>query len=692
MEYGRESAASEPSLPGNEGSPGVFAHLHKLRDVLAPLFLYAGLAGNPEDIRAKEPPQAVETITQQLRMLLQNDYAMFEANPTQQQGLILTLRILAVADKDEAKSSPALMRSIGSEAMRIARIAGSNDAMSAALAFVQTRRVMVADGSPEVYSADERKALLATEINSLTKEGKYRMALDILTFIERQSLDSHENVRTQTVAVLSQATLGLKDKTDVRALLDIAESRSQYARKYFDRYRTTSPELRDESDVATAKKLSSLSSQGLTMRIQPGQTDILKTSASLKTDLTDLNKAIISFGRIETEMKASRSPSTADYRIMGRYAFTQQNWDEALDYLRKGGNTFDRYDPERTTGTSEGMKFYAAGIAAWQDADKFADQRDQDRFKRYGIGMLNKAVMSGNLDGIASITSKDLLAKNGHLLPTTTIPVQTVSAVSSAQSPILQAARGNGAVQSLPASTELVSMRGLAEKLVAGNIKIGTPAGGTKKIEKVADIPAQNFVISAVYFNPQSDLALLDALRQLGTLTSVHFYECNLSDAHIASLVAMPQNVTGFSFMSMPVGKAVLTELKKRPSLSELSFNRVNLSDEDTKELAAANLSTLELSFTNISDAELASIAQMRGLRSLSFQKANIGDAQLSQLLTMPALSSLDLRQTRITDAGVSKLGQMKGLQSLRVEGASLSKGGVELLRRLLPNCKITSN
>src|SRR5262249_43010028 len=84
-----------------------------------------------------------------------------------------------------------------------------------------------------------------------------------------------------------------------------------------------------------------------------------------------------------------------------------------------------------------------------------------------------------------------------------------------------------------------------------------------------------------------------------------------------------------------------------------------------------------------ITDAALARVAAVKGLRSLDLTGTAITDAGLGHLKGLRDLTRLDLRRTKVTDAGLAHL---QGLTAL--EHLNLSETGVST--NLLPLRKLT--
>lgn len=88
----------------------------------------------------------------------------------------------------------------------------------------------------------------------------------------------------------------------------------------------------------------------------------------------------------------------------------------------------------------------------------------------------------------------------------------------------------------------------------------------------------------------------------------------------------------------------------------------------------------LDLSHSNITDADLRELAALSRLTWLSFAHTRISDAGLKELVALPALEALDLSFTPITDQGLDYLLDTPRLHSLCLEGTQVTPQGLRLL------------
>jgi internalin A len=95
------------------------------------------------------------------------------------------------------------------------------------------------------------------------------------------------------------------------------------------------------------------------------------------------------------------------------------------------------------------------------------------------------------------------------------------------------------------------------------------------------------------------------------------------------------------------------------------------------------NLTALDLSHTQITDAGLKELWKLTKLKSLNLNFDGITDQGLRDL------EMLDLSATQITDAGLSELGELKNLTHLYIDMHRVTEAGLNELKTALPNVQI---
>ena len=74
---------------------------------------------------------------------------------------------------------------------------------------------------------------------------------------------------------------------------------------------------------------------------------------------------------------------------------------------------------------------------------------------------------------------------------------------------------------------------------------------------------------------------------------------------------------------------------------------------------------------------------------SLDLSFTEVSDVGLKELANLPSLSNLDLRGTKVTDAGLKGLAIKTNLTSLQLGSSKVTIEGVRELRTALPLCDI---
>ncbi|HEV3341171.1 MAG TPA: leucine-rich repeat domain-containing protein [Pirellulales bacterium] len=98
----------------------------------------------------------------------------------------------------------------------------------------------------------------------------------------------------------------------------------------------------------------------------------------------------------------------------------------------------------------------------------------------------------------------------------------------------------------------------------------------------------------------------------------------------------------------------------------------------------------VHLGFTRPTDATLAPLRSLFGMKELWLNNTDITDAQLVSLRGLTGLQRLVLRHNiRITDAGLQHLRGLRDLQLLDLRGTRVTDAGMAQLQAAMPNCQI---
>ena len=102
------------------------------------------------------------------------------------------------------------------------------------------------------------------------------------------------------------------------------------------------------------------------------------------------------------------------------------------------------------------------------------------------------------------------------------------------------------------------------------------------------------------------------------------------------------------------------------------------------------SLKTLVVGSTEVTDEGLASLRGLKNLRSLSLGNTRVSDSGLASLEGLVDLENLMLQETKITDEGMDHIRKLKGLKYLAV-GAHVSPRAIAALQAERPSLRISS-
>ncbi len=131
--------------------------------------------------------------------------------------------------------------------------------------------------------------------------------------------------------------------------------------------------------------------------------------------------------------------------------------------------------------------------------------------------------------------------------------------------------------------------------------------------------------------------------------------------------------------------------LKDLKLLNHLNLSGTQVSDaglEILKELP--NLGVLDLSKTQVSDVGIEHLEGVTNLRILYLSNTQVSDKGLESLKGLTNLEWLYLNQTQVSDQGLESLRLLTNLVTIQLIGTQMSAGGLNRLRALLPNALIS--
>jgi len=165
---------------------------------------------------------------------------------------------------------------------------------------------------------------------------------------------------------------------------------------------------------------------------------------------------------------------------------------------------------------------------------------------------------------------------------------------------------------------------------------------------------------------------------QIDTLKRLDLCYSGVRDTQIARLTHLP-NMEELTFDSCFIGDWSLAHLADNgvvTQLTSLDLSDTDVSDDGLVHIAKfRQLKRLSLFSCNISDLELRHLASLDQLEVLNLDCRDIGDDGLKHLRFLKHLKSLDIFSGRITEMGCLHLSRIKSLESLVLCGGFI--GGV---------------
>ena len=111
-----------------------------------------------------------------------------------------------------------------------------------------------------------------------------------------------------------------------------------------------------------------------------------------------------------------------------------------------------------------------------------------------------------------------------------------------------------------------------------------------------------------------------------------------------------------------------------------------DLTDEQLADVAQVEeVIWLNLKDTKITDAGLKHLANLKNLKKLHLERTAVTDEGLANLSELSNLNYLNLYGTKVTDAGLDKLTNLKNLKQLYLWESGVSEDGAERLKQAIP-------
>ncbi|MEM7010029.1 MAG: c-type cytochrome domain-containing protein [Verrucomicrobiota bacterium] len=101
------------------------------------------------------------------------------------------------------------------------------------------------------------------------------------------------------------------------------------------------------------------------------------------------------------------------------------------------------------------------------------------------------------------------------------------------------------------------------------------------------------------------------------------------------------------------------------------------------------NIAQLELQRTKVTDAGLATVADLPRLTRLDLNSTEVGDEGMKHLSGLKNLQYLNLYQTKVSDAGLAEIGKIKSLKNVYLWKSEVTEAGAKKLQDQLPEAKV---
>lgn len=173
---------------------------------------------------------------------------------------------------------------------------------------------------------------------------------------------------------------------------------------------------------------------------------------------------------------------------------------------------------------------------------------------------------------------------------------------------------------------------------------------------------------------------------QIKSLTVLDLSYSGVRDSQLSHLTDL-QCLEELCFVTCPIGDWALAHLADNevvPNLTSLDLSDTDISDVGMVHIGKfKKLKRLSLFYCNISNSCLRHLSQLSDLESLNLDSRDIGDTGVWHLRGLRKLKSLDIFSSRVTDSGCSHIAMIKSLESLEICGGGISDVGCTILATL---------
>jgi hypothetical protein len=226
----------------------------------------------------------------------------------------------------------------------------------------------------------------------------------------------------------------------------------------------------------------------------------------------------------------------------------------------------------------------------------------------------------------------------------------------------------------------IVALRGHA--IFDHQENLGESPSGPRWLRKLL---GENFfreVVEVDIYDAQMDDATTKKLQGLTQLRMLRLRGTKFTGA-VLNLKPFAQLHT-LELMDTNITDAGLEGVKSATQLQKLVLAGSNITDAALINIKGlSQLQTLGLIEIRVTDAGLANIRELTRLRELYLSDSNVGDAGMENLKSLTQLQVLYLRKTHVTDAGLANLAELTQLRQLCLQDANIGDAGMKNLSRL---------
>jgi hypothetical protein len=197
-----------------------------------------------------------------------------------------------------------------------------------------------------------------------------------------------------------------------------------------------------------------------------------------------------------------------------------------------------------------------------------------------------------------------------------------------------------------------------------------------------------------LYFYSQGDTDLACQLRHVVVLRETTFHrDFRQHLRQMPGLVAIDLSNARLPYFDVTRQATLLRDLPAMSNLRGINLYGTNVTDADLAWLAQCpQLEVINLSATSISDRGLRQLAELPQLRRLALDSSGITDAGCRTLASFPALEELELGSRSIHDAGIAELEKLRRLHMLKISAPTASDAAWAHFRAARPTCQLRAN